>query len=299
MNFRRVHEEPEPGVEIGRYDTAREAKERMLVLLSAGVPCRIREERPWFLLEVDAQEEGRAQAELAANPPEPVELRPPGWRGRIPGFSAPAALLWSWLLIISFWWQLRSPGFQEWGNLDSEKFVGGEWWRAATALGLHGDTGHLLANILFGSVFLGFLAAETGVFTALAWTVLGGIIGNALNGWFYGLEGHTSIGASTAVFASLGPLIVARAFSNKRERRSWGRAWRDLILPLGCGLGFLAWLGGASEPMVDYMAHFWGLLAGGILGLMREGLLRLRPKPRPPEALAAYATPESRQDEDV
>ncbi len=95
----------------------------------------------------------------------------------------------------------------------------GEWWRAVTALGLHADAVHLAGNMVFGIVF-GFLAGEL-LGWGLAWfgMLLAGALGNALNA-FVQAPGHTSIGASTAVFATLG---ILAAYTWKRRRTQINR----------------------------------------------------------------------------
>jgi membrane associated rhomboid family serine protease len=42
---------------------------------------------------------------------------------------------------------------------------------------------------------------------------------------------------------------------------------REFLLPIGAGLGFLAWLG-VGDQQTDYMAHFFGLIAGAPFGIV-------------------------------
>jgi membrane associated rhomboid family serine protease len=93
----------------------------------------------------------------------------------------------------------------------------GEWWRAVTALSLHADTVHLAGNLGFGLVF-GFLAGQL-LGWGRAWfgMVFAGALGNALNA-FVQAPSHASVGASTAVFATLGILAAY----------SWTRRWTRL-----------------------------------------------------------------------
>src|SRR5690606_3367049 len=81
------------------------------------------------------------------------------------------------------------------GAANAGLLIGGEWWRAFTALSLHGDLGHLLSNVLFGGM-IGLVVAQT-VGAGLAWLsiVLAGGLGNVLAAAFR-TAGHTSIGAS-------------------------------------------------------------------------------------------------------
>ena len=77
----------------------------------------------------------------------------------------------------------------------------GEWWRTFTALGLHADPLHLAGNLIYGLIF-GFLAGQL-LGWGLAWSglLLAGALGNLLNA-FLQAPTHSSIGASTAVFAT-------------------------------------------------------------------------------------------------
>jgi len=92
------------------------------------------------------------------------------------------------------------------------------------------------------------------------------------------------VGASTAVFGAIG-VLGGLQFGRKRRRRG---AW----LPVAGSLALLAMLG--SDPGADIVAHLFGLLVGGVLGLA-AALLVARPPGRPVQwglalgALAAIA----------
>lgn len=141
----------------------------------------------------------------------------------------------------------------------------GEWWRAVTALALHADTLHLAGNLVFGLVF-GFFAGDL-LGWGLAWSgmLLAGALGNALNA-FVQAPGHTSIGASTAVFATVG---ILSAYTWNRRRTQINR-W----VPLGGGVALLAFLGMGGER-TDIFAHFAGFGSGCLFGLV-FGVLETR-----------------------
>jgi len=87
------------------------------------------------------------------------------------------------------------------GALRGAPTQAGEWWRAVTALTLHLDVGHLLANLGFGTVF-GLLAGQL-LGTGVAWaTVLAAAAGANFVNAFLQPANHSSVGASTAVFAT-------------------------------------------------------------------------------------------------
>jgi hypothetical protein len=124
----------------------------------------------------------------------------------------------------------------------------GEWWRTLTALSLHADPLHLVGNLVFGLVF-GFLTGQL-LGWGLAWSgmLLAGALGNALNALIHS-PSHASIGASTAVFATLG---ILAAYSWKQRRHLVNR-W----LPFGGGVALLAFLG-MGGGRTDIFAHVTG-----------------------------------------
>lgn len=141
----------------------------------------------------------------------------------------------------------------------------GEWWRAVTALSLHADTIHLVGNLVFGILF-GFLAGGVlGWGLALSGMLLAGALGNALNALVQA-PGHTSVGASTAVFAAVG---ILAAYAWKRRQTRINR-W----VPLGGGVALLAFLGMSGER-TDILAHVTGFASGCLFGLV-FGTLEMR-----------------------
>lgn len=152
--------------------------------------------------------------------------------------------------------------------------MGGEWWRAFTALGLHGDLGHLLSNVVFGSV-LGLVVSQT-LGAGLAWLsiVLAGGIGNVVASAFR-TASHTSIGASTAVFAALA-IAAALAWQRQTVTGPGLRRWA----PLGAAVMLLAFMGIGGEN-TDIGAHFAGFAVGGIAGFLLHQLSSYIPKDRP------------------
>ena len=84
----------------------------------------------------------------------------------------------------------------------------GEFFRAVTALTLHGDYKHLFSNIFFGGIVLWALSTMTGTGIALLFALFTGFAGNVMNAFFYG-SAHNSIGASTSVFGVIGVLVTA------------------------------------------------------------------------------------------
>ena len=81
--------------------------------------------------------------------------------------------------------------------------LAGEWWRAVTALTLHADLAHVLANAVAIAIFLGAVARRLGPALATWLALAAGVAGNVLTALVAG-GGHVSLGASTAVFGALG-----------------------------------------------------------------------------------------------
>jgi rhomboid protease GluP len=136
----------------------------------------------------------------------------------------------------------------------------GEWWRSITALTLHLDQEHLLGNLLFG-VVAGIAAARL-LGPGVAWlSILGAA---ALANYAEVLMSpatHRAVGASTAVFATLGLLagMASRQQLTLRERL-WYR-WAPLI----AGICLLTLLG-AGDAHVDVLGHALGFVFGTGVG---------------------------------
>jgi rhomboid protease GluP len=172
---------------------------------------------------------------------------------------------------------MMGPQWTEAGASSSARILQhGEWWRAVTALTLHADLSHVMANIATGLLFSASLIPLLGGGVTALLLVLCGAGGNLINAWGYRAESHASIGASTAVFSALGTLVgmelIAR-WSRAESRNRW-----QLVVPIGAGLALLAFLGvGEESTRVDFMAHWWGFCVGLGAGLF---LAAVRPQAR-------------------
>ena len=250
--------------EVGRYSQMSDANERALVILAMGLGYWMFKEADDFVLCVEVRHLVKVSREL-----EKFELENPR-RVRVseritPARSSVSLFVFVWMMSLFFLVQLNQP--ESWtnkGTASSEAILHqGEFWRTITALTLHADLEHLCANLAAGLLFARFLLPILG--TGLTWSsiLFAGALGNYLNAWGYRETPHFSIGASTAVFGALGLLVACQTLFLLREDRRI-RHW-EMILPLGAGLALLAWLG-RGDAQTDYMAHFWGLTAGIIIG---------------------------------
>ena len=150
------------------------------------------------------------------------------------------------------------------GAGDAARMLGGQWWRMFTALTLHADPAHVASNAVIGGAFLILLSQRVGSGGAWLLAILAGGLGNVLNILVQG-PAHLSVGFSTSVFGAAGGLAGLKAASGDGEPGRAGTA-RGWLLPVAAALALLASLGTAGEN-TDIGAHFFGLLAGGGLGL--------------------------------
>jgi membrane associated rhomboid family serine protease len=143
----------------------------------------------------------------------------------------------------------------------------GEIWRALTGLTLHADFAHVAGNAAAGGIFLAMLARRLGAGRALFYTLVAGVVANVANALAHPL-GHRSIGASTAVFATVGLLVTTQLMHTLQVG---ARRWTDYAAPLVGGLAILGFLG--SSPHSDLAAHGFGLLAGVVIGVLTRWIV--------------------------
>ena len=169
----------------------------------------------------------------------------------------------------------RSIWFER-GSADAGRIVAGEWWRTVTALTLHADAPHVIGNAGASVVLVGAVSRQLGPGVGLCVLLLAGAGGNALTAFAHGTH-HNSVGASTAMFGAIGILAATRVMSRGRRpaaRKRW--------MIVAASLALLALLG--TSPGSDLLAHLFGLLLGGALGLAAAPTL-----PRPLGAPVQWA----------
>jgi rhomboid protease GluP len=104
--------------------------------------------------------------------------------------------------------QIIGPGaLQDAGRMSAQAFDSSPW-RAVTALTLHVDVEHAVANAATALGCTLLLSRRTGLGVSIAVAVVGGALGNVLDAYACAPE-VTWVGASTAVFALMGALCVA------------------------------------------------------------------------------------------
>lgn len=258
----------------------RVADEWALVLTAEGLSPAVLRDRRVFFLSVPAHQEERAAEILAAyalenRRPVPLPAEPVLTGQSFAGAAVSVGLLA--FFAVTGPWSGESIWFER-GSADSARILQGELWRSVTALTLHADLAHALANAIAGALFLTAVCRSWGPGLGCALVLSAGASGNLLNAFLRGGP-HVAVGASTAVFGAVGILggvgLVRRRRRGARGRRSWA--------PVAAALALLAMLGTAGER-VDLGAHLFGLLMGGVLGSLVALALS-----RPPGALVQWS----------
>lgn len=253
------------GTAVAFHSRYREqCRERRLVLEALGIATEeVFQEGLWAVV-VDERDLARALAELedysheSVSRPKPRSVRVPVLPGAGLGVLCYGCLLLG-VAVLANGWAFGFDWFEA-GAMRAGLVLGGEWWRTVTALTLHGDAGHLTANLFFGAVF-GLLAGQA-LGGGLAWAgiLTAGALGNGLNAVIQQAT-HSSIGASTAVFSALAIVVAHSMRYWSRMGTGWFRRWSPLV----GGVLLLAYTGTGGER-TDVAAHLTGFLAGLLLG---------------------------------
>lgn len=247
-----------------------------LVLEATGIVHRVRSCGLFWCIEVPVDYRTAAclaiSKYLKENPPDYSSTQfPPIPKGRK---SYSAVLVVAPLVFIH--WAVDSgdemQAFVSSFGADAGRIVSGSLYRCLTALLLHLDWAHLLGNVAALVLFGSALAYSTGWGVAWLFVLLSGAGGNLLTAFWYG-QGHVSVGASTAVFASVGLCAALSFWKGYRARTLSWRRW----VPLAGGLALLAMLGAA--PHTDLVAHMMGFIVGLATGLLLGFKRALAPWP--------------------
>lgn len=261
--------------EAARARSKRALREAMLVLDANGIGYTVEVSRfGGARILVGALDAERAREEIGSYAeeneawPPPDAPTPPRLSDGVLGAMVFAALVCA----LHFIEKRAAFGIDWWGQgmMHAAGVRDGEWWRTITSLTLHADAQHLVGNIVFGSLF-GAIAAQ-GLGTGLTWfgTLLAGSLGHVCE--TYVVEPtHRGIGASTAVFGTLGMMVAA-----EWARRGAGKMpWVRRVAPLFAGAVIFGWVGaggGETEDpggsRTDVLAHVLGFAVGAGLGVL-------------------------------
>jgi rhomboid protease GluP len=253
---------------IGLPVSRQQAEQWSLVLGAADIPSLIEFEQRSWVIKVSPLHEKRALQEIAAFMNENSDWPPQTTRQRaqvpvLAKYQPPTILMMGALVIfyvITGPWSSSSAWFSLGAVSGKQILENGQWYRLVTGLTLHADVVHLFGNILIGGVLVHFLCRLLG--TGLGWFLIlaSGTLGNLMNIFIQGNH-HNSVGFSTAIFGTIGVLSGYQAASKRSA------ALKEILLPLAAGAGLLAFLGAGGEH-TDLGAHFFGLLAGAVIGTL-------------------------------
>ena len=250
----------------------RQCSDRALVLASVQIPYELVDDGQSCAIVVPAQFSPRAVEQLRLyedeNPPaRPRPRKHVVYQDALPGVIGYVIVVCAvaWMAGSSFF---GSDWFTE-GRVDGSLIRAGEWWRTITALTLHADVRHLLCNLIFG-VFFGIFAGRL-LGSGVSWlaVVIAAALGNTANTLLLDSV-HRSVGASTAVFATLGLLAgyVWRARLMAQDR------WPTRFGPIVGGIALLMFTGTGDEN-TDIGAHLMGFVCGFATGMVLTLLGRM------------------------
>ena len=250
-------------VELFQSLSRPQSEERVLVLQSVGIGSQLVFAGGRWHLFVAVEDAPAARQQLERyereNPPRPAPGAPPA----LQPYAGIGSLVYAFVLLLVGYLAGIGALDLDWldaGSLQAGKVRGGELWRAVTALTLHLDVAHLIANLGFGMLFGYFAAQLLGPGVAWASIVGAAAVANLLTALVQ-TAGHSSAGASTAVFATLG-LLAAYGW---RQRQSVAERWAYRYAPIVAGVALLAFLGVGGER-TDVLAHLAGFVTGALTG---------------------------------
>ena len=255
----------------------RSCSDRALVLAAIQIPHQLIDDGSGCALVVPAEHSARAAEELRLYEDENPPARPKV-RKRIVYQDALPGVIGYVLVVCAVAWLAGYSIFgSNWfvaGRVDGNLIRDGEWWRTITALTLHSGVRHLLGNLVFG-VFFGIFAGRL-LGSGVAWlaVVVSAALGNTANTLLLDST-HRSIGASTAVFATLGLLAgyVWRGQLMAQDR------WSTRFGPIIGGLALLMFTGTGDEN-TDIGAHLLGFVCGFGTGMLLTMIGRMPAPPR-------------------
>ena len=240
------------------------AEEWELVLLAQGLSPIMRRSQNGVVLSVPEEELERARAGLLAYDSEnPTKLEERDYPVESPNWIAGIVVA---EMLIAFYsvtvMRNTTVTWFERGSADANRILLGELWRTVTALTLHTDLAHALSNAAAAAIFLSAVYGMLGVGLGSALVLVAGAGGNLANALLQGSP-HVSVGASTSIFGAVGMLGGLGMVRRRRTVVSRRRAW----IPIAAALALLAMLG-TGGPRVDVLAHLFGFLIGGVLGIL-------------------------------
>jgi len=254
-----------------------QCSDRALVLASARIPYQMVDDGQSCAIVVPAETSAAAVEELRLYEDENPPVRPKPRKRIVYQDALPGVV--GYVLVVCLVAGMAGYSFFgiDWflaGRVDGNLIREGEWWRTITALTLHSGVRHLLGNLVFG-VFFGIFAGRL-LGSGVAWlaVVIAAAFGNVANTLLLDST-HRSIGASTAVFATLGLLAgyVWRGQLMAQDR------WSTRFGPIIGGLALLMFTGTGDEN-TDIGAHLLGFVSGFGMGMLLTIIGKMPAPPR-------------------
>jgi rhomboid protease GluP len=253
-----------PFVEIYSSLVLADCEHRGFVLRAVGIEHVVSQRAETFVLLVPEDSASAAVDQLRRYEEEsrPLPTVPPrhvyarAWRG---------SLAYAFVMLLVAYCAGADVGGADWyeaGALTRGAVRDGEWWRLVTALTLHADVAHLIANLVFGVPYGYFAAQLLGIGRAWFGTLVAAALANAIDSAVM-TANQLSIGASTAVFAMLG-LVAAYAWRTESSRAP---RWAHRFAPLVAAIALLA-LTGVGGERTDVVAHLAGFFSGVVTGTL-------------------------------
>jgi membrane associated rhomboid family serine protease len=267
---------------LGPVRDRRLVKEWALVLSSQGIAHAPVFTLDGWVIRVPAEDRSRALEAVSLYLDENRDW-PPRERRDVPRHRPTYLVAAAFALLFLFYVGVTGPaanasGWFAHGRADAHLLFR-EPWRMVTALTLHGDSQHVLGNVVSGSIFATAVSRRIGAGGALLSVTAAGALGNAANALFHHFgRGHLSIGASTAVFGAIGILAgfqTVLLLARRHEPRRRKLRTIDLAGPIAGGLALLGSLGAGGEN-TDLGAHGFGFLAGVFVGAAISAVLLRR-----------------------
>mgnify|MGYP001812427870 FL=1 len=260
--------------------------DRALVLAAVHIPYQLVDDGMSCVLVVPAEYSARAVEELRLYEDENPPVRPKPRKRIVYQDALPGVIGYVFVVCAVAWLAGYSFFGSNWfvaGRVDGTLIRDGEWWRTITALTLHSGVRHLLGNLVFG-VFFGIFAGRL-LGSGVAWlaVLLAAALGNTANTLLLDST-HRSIGASTAVFATLGILAgyVWRGQLMAQDR------WSTRYGPIIGGLALLMFTGTGDEN-TDIGAHLLGFVCGFATGMLLTVIGKMPAPPKIQQAAGGIA----------
>ena len=264
----------------------RSCSDRALVLAAVQIPHQLVDDGQSCALVVPAEHSARAVEELRLYDEENPPARPRPRKKIVYQDALPGVVAYVMIVCAVAWVAGYSFFDANWfaaGRVDGTLIRDGEWWRTITALTLHSGVRHLLGNLVFG-VFFGIFAGRL-LGSGVAWlaVLVAATLGNTANTLL--LEStHRSIGASTAVFATLG-LLAGYVWRGQLMVQA---RWSTRFGPVVGGLALLMFTGTGDEN-TDIGAHLMGFVCGFAIGMLMTVMGRMPAPARVQYAAGAAA----------